>query len=211
MSVDKFGRHNSSQIYAEPGVSVRYVNNNFIRRDGSNDAEGELNMNNHKITNVADPTSSLDAVNKNYADNRKPIITIWASHQGPLHPKTYEFSFGDGVPPSDYGYVMPVPGRIIRIAACSKRPGPDRIPYFDDYSDFPIDRPNAVIVQFTINGNTIEPRGFIALPPGIYVTNRFFFHQPIELSAADCINFKTLRCNGNEIYSMVSLLIELDL
>ena len=211
MPVDKFGRHSSSQINAEPGVSARYVNNNFIRRDGSNDAEGELNLNNHKITNVADPTSSLDAVNKNYADNRKPIITIWASHQGPLHTDAYEWSFGDGFPPRKYGYPMPVSGRIIRMAACSKRPGPDRIPTSDDYDDdYPFERPNAVIVQITINGNDAA-RGFIALPPGIYVTNRFQFLQPIELSAEDSINFRTSSCNGNEIYSMVSLLIELDL
>ena len=31
MSVDKFGRHSSGQIYTEPGVSVRYVNNNFYQ------------------------------------------------------------------------------------------------------------------------------------------------------------------------------------
>ena len=54
MSVDKFGRHSSGQIYMEPGVSVRYVNNNFIRRDGSNEVEGDLSMNTH-ITNLAEP------------------------------------------------------------------------------------------------------------------------------------------------------------
>ena len=55
MSVDKFGRHSSGQIYTEPGVSVRYVNNNFIRRDGSNEVEGDLSMNTHKITNLSEP------------------------------------------------------------------------------------------------------------------------------------------------------------
>ena len=41
MSVDKFGRQSSGQSSAmEPGTSVRYVNNNFIRRDCSNDIEG---------------------------------------------------------------------------------------------------------------------------------------------------------------------------
>ena len=52
MSVDKFGRHSSGQIYMEPGVSMRYVYNTFIRRDGSNDVEGEISMNNHKLVNL---------------------------------------------------------------------------------------------------------------------------------------------------------------
>ena len=120
MSVDKFGRHSANQIYTEPGVSVRYVNNNFLKRDGSNDATGDINLNSNKITNLADPTSSLDAANKNYVDNRKPIITIWACHEGPLHEDAYEWSFGDGFPPNDFGYPMPVSGRILRMAFSSK-------------------------------------------------------------------------------------------
>ena len=42
MSVDKFGGQSSGQSSAmAPGTSVRYVNNNFIRRDGSNEVEGD--------------------------------------------------------------------------------------------------------------------------------------------------------------------------
>ena len=69
MSVDKFGRHSSGQIYTEPGVSVRYVNNNFIRRDGSNEVEGDLSMNIHKITNLSDPENHQDATNKRFVEN----------------------------------------------------------------------------------------------------------------------------------------------
>ena len=121
MSVDKFGRHSSGQIYTEPGVSVRYVNNNFIRRDGSNEVEGDLSMNTHKITNLAEPIHFRDAVNKRYVDLLKPIITIWACHEGPLHTNAYEWSFGGGFAPSDFGYPMPTSGRILRIVASSKR------------------------------------------------------------------------------------------
>ena len=44
--------------------------NNFLRRDGSNSIEGELNLSNNKIVNinVAYPTSSLDVATKSYAD-----------------------------------------------------------------------------------------------------------------------------------------------
>ena len=40
MPVDKFGRDNSIQSNISSGVSVRYVNNNFLRRDGTNNAVG---------------------------------------------------------------------------------------------------------------------------------------------------------------------------
>ena len=65
MSVDKFGRQSSSQSSAmAPGASVRYVNNNFIRRDGSNDIEGELSMNNYKLVNLSEPTEVQDAATR---------------------------------------------------------------------------------------------------------------------------------------------------
>ena len=69
MSVDKFGRHSSSQIYMEPGVSVRYVNNNFLRRDGSNNVAGNISLNNNKIISLANPTGPQDAATKSYADS----------------------------------------------------------------------------------------------------------------------------------------------
>ena len=69
MSVDKFGRHSSGQIYMEPGVSVRYVNNNFIRRDGSNEVEGDISMNNHKLVNLSEPTEAQDAATRGYVKN----------------------------------------------------------------------------------------------------------------------------------------------
>ena len=44
--------------------TARYVNNNFLRRDGSNDVQGELNMNNHKLVGLTEPTESQDAGDK---------------------------------------------------------------------------------------------------------------------------------------------------
>ena len=69
MSVDKFGRYSSGQIHMEPGVSVRYVNNNFIRRDGSNEVEGDISMNNHKLVNLSDPIEPQDATTRGYVKN----------------------------------------------------------------------------------------------------------------------------------------------
>ena len=208
MSVDKFGRHSSGQIYTEPGVSVRYVNNNFIRRDGSNEVEGDLSMNTHKITNLAEPINSRDAVHKRYVDLRKPIITIWACHEGPLHTNAYEWSFGGGFAPSNFGYPMPTSGRILQIVASSKRVTSSP-PRHDLHSE-PSNYERSVRVIIVINGNDIESHGIISLYPGSSV-EWGSFPQPIELSVKDHINFKTGGCNGNEEYSMVSLLIQLDI
>ena len=217
MSVDKFGRHSSGQTYTEPGVSVRYVNNNFIRRDGSNEVEGELSMNTHKITNLAEPINFRDAVNKRYGDRQKHIITIWACHEGPLHTNAYEWSFGGGFAPSNFGYPMPTSGRILGIVVSSKRvtslpirrdlhSEPPRIPE----PRSPDSNERSVRVIITINGNNAEPHGIIGVHPGSYVIS-LLLPRPIELSVEDSINFKTVSCNGNEEYSMVSLLIQLDI
>ena len=70
MSVDKFGRYSSGQSGAlTPGASPRYVNNIFLRRDGSNDVQGELNMNNHKLVGLSEPTESQDAATRGYIKN----------------------------------------------------------------------------------------------------------------------------------------------
>ena len=70
MSVDKFGRQSSGQSSAmAPGTSVRYVNNNFIRRNASNEVGGDLSMNTHKITNLSEPTEAQDAATRGYVKN----------------------------------------------------------------------------------------------------------------------------------------------
>ena len=189
MSVDKFGRHSSGQIYSEPGVSLRFVNNNFLRK-------GEIDANNNKIINVADPSNDGDATSKRYVDGRKPLITIWASHEGPLHSNAYEWSFGDGFAPSNYGYPVPTSGRILRIVVSSKRPTSSQ---------------RSVRVSIVINGNVVDPRqgGMVSLHPGTSVIS-IRRNPPIELAMEDHINIQTSSCNGNEEYSAVSLLIELD-
>ena len=69
MSVDKFGRHSTSQVFLEPAVSSRFISNNFLRRDGSNDVQGEINMNNHKLVMLSEPTESQDAATRGYIKN----------------------------------------------------------------------------------------------------------------------------------------------
>ena len=91
-----------------------------MRRDGSNSIEGDLNLSNNKIINVANPTLAQDVATNYYADSRKPLITIWAQEVSPLNALEYEWSFGSG----DYtltncGYCVPAPGRILRDSLSS--------------------------------------------------------------------------------------------
>ena len=69
MPVDKLGR-DSSHVYrrTESGVSVRYVNNNFLRSVGTSTVTGPLKMGNNRISNVVDPIDIQDVATKQYVD-----------------------------------------------------------------------------------------------------------------------------------------------
>lgn len=45
--------------------------NNLLPLDGSKAMTGDLNLNNHKITNVATPTNNSDVANKSYVDDNR--------------------------------------------------------------------------------------------------------------------------------------------
>ena len=64
MPVDKFGLMPEFGVTNVDGVSVSYVNNNFLRRDGTNTATGSINMVGNTLTNVSDPVNAQDAATK---------------------------------------------------------------------------------------------------------------------------------------------------
>ena len=97
MSIDKFGRHSSSQLYLEPGVSLRFANSHFLRRDGSN---------------LADPSDPEHAVNKRYVDSQKQMIVIVAHAEGPLRANQY-WSLSGALPRGSV--CLPYSGRIVKI------------------------------------------------------------------------------------------------
>ena len=70
MPVDKFGRMSDTKT-KDTGVSLTYINNNYIRSDGSNPVTGSLDMRGNTIYNVADPVNPQDVVTKVYVDNTK--------------------------------------------------------------------------------------------------------------------------------------------
>ena len=70
MPVDKFGRMSDTKT-KDTGVSLTYINNNYVRSDGGTTLTGSLDMRGNTIYNVADPVNPQDVVTKVYVDNTK--------------------------------------------------------------------------------------------------------------------------------------------
>ena len=69
MGVDQFGRSDKSMVVTK-GVSLSYIGNNFLRRDGTNTATGSINMTGNTLTNVSNPVHDQDITTKNYVDGK---------------------------------------------------------------------------------------------------------------------------------------------
>ena len=52
----------------DTGVSLTYINNNYIRRDGDTPVSGSINMNGNTLYNVSDPVNPQDVTTKGYVD-----------------------------------------------------------------------------------------------------------------------------------------------
>ena len=74
MSIYVFGE--SSTVIYTSGIQLYYVENYFLRKDGCSSATNDIDLDTHKIINVADPTNSQDAATKNYVDTH-PIRRNW--------------------------------------------------------------------------------------------------------------------------------------
>ena len=67
MPVDKFGRMSDAKT-KDTGVSLTYINNNYIRRDGGTPVSGSIDMRGETQYNVSDPVNPQDAATKKYVD-----------------------------------------------------------------------------------------------------------------------------------------------
>ena len=68
MPVDKFGRMSDAKT-RDTGVSLNYINYNYIRKDGSTPVSGSIDMNGNTLYNVPNPVNPQDVATKEYADN----------------------------------------------------------------------------------------------------------------------------------------------
>ena len=68
MPVDKFGRMSDTKT-KDTGVSLTYINNNYIRSDGGTPVTGSIDMNGNTLYNVPNPVNPQDVATKEYTDN----------------------------------------------------------------------------------------------------------------------------------------------
>ena len=68
MPVDKFGRMSDTKT-KDTGVSLTYINNNYIRSDGSTPVSGSIDMRGNTLYNVPNPVNPQDVATKEYIDN----------------------------------------------------------------------------------------------------------------------------------------------
>ena len=117
----------------DTGVSLTYINNNYIRSDGSTAVSGSIDMRGNTLYNVPDPVNPQDVATKEYADNVgekiKHLIVVHARYCGPLKKGEYPFKFSGGnfktceeyvekyidFNGSTTGFLMPYSGRIKKI------------------------------------------------------------------------------------------------
>ena len=67
MPVDKFGRMSDTKT-KDAGVSLTYINNNYIRSDGNTPVSGSMDMRGNTLYNVPDPVNPQDVATKEYVE-----------------------------------------------------------------------------------------------------------------------------------------------
>ena len=131
MPVDKFGRMSDTKT-KDTGVSLTYINNNYVRSDGGTALTGSLDMRFNKLVNLHKPTEQYDAATKDYVDyiekkireklekeirekleKRIHLIMVNANYTGPLLYNKFQFSFGGNEGKNSVtGFLIPQSGRI---------------------------------------------------------------------------------------------------
>ena len=76
MPVDKFKRMSDSKT-RDTRVSLTYINNNYIRSDGSTPVSGSINMNGNTLYNVPDRVNPKDVATKEYADTTNKAFVLY--------------------------------------------------------------------------------------------------------------------------------------
>ena len=76
MPVDKFGRMSDTKT-KDTGVSLTYINNNYVRSDGGTPLSGSLDMRGNTIYNVADPVNPQDVATKEYTDKTNKTFVLY--------------------------------------------------------------------------------------------------------------------------------------
>ena len=86
MPVDKFGRMSDTKT-KDTGVSLTYINDNYVRSDGKTPLTGSLDMRGNTIYNVADPVNPQDVVTKVYVDKMDNLNSTFSFRDGGYYAK----------------------------------------------------------------------------------------------------------------------------
>ena len=81
MPVDKFGRMSDTKT-KDTGVSLTYINNNYIRSDSTTPVSGSINMNGNTLYNVSDTVNPQDVATKEYTDNIRGVKWVKRKQDG---------------------------------------------------------------------------------------------------------------------------------
>ena len=76
MPVDKFGRMSDTKT-RDTGVSLTYINNNYIRSDGNKPVSGSIDMRGNTLYNVSNPVNPQDVATKEYADTTNKAFVLF--------------------------------------------------------------------------------------------------------------------------------------
>ena len=81
MPVDKFGRMSDTKT-RDTGVLLTYINNNYIRSDGTTPVFGSIDMRGNTLYNVSDPVNPQDVATKEYTDNIRGVKWVKRKQDG---------------------------------------------------------------------------------------------------------------------------------
>ena len=76
MPFDKFGRMSDTKT-KDTGVSLTFINNNYIRSDGGTPVSGSIDMMGNTLYNVSDPVNPQDVATKEYADTTNKAFVLY--------------------------------------------------------------------------------------------------------------------------------------
>ena len=75
MPVDKFGRMSDVKT-RDTGVSLAYINNNYIRSDGGTPVSGSIDMKGNTLYNVSVRVNPQDVATKEYVDDVAKTLVL---------------------------------------------------------------------------------------------------------------------------------------
>ena len=218
---------------------MRYISNNFLRRDGSNDIQGELNTNNHKLVGLSEPTESQDAATRGYIKHftMNNFLKLDGTNNmaGDLNLNNNKITnVADPTEDDDAVTKQYVDSRKPLITIWAQENGPLNTGEYewsfgsgDLYTlancgyCMPVSGriirgsissvSESVTAGYIMVWMVINGQVFGHLTKGIDLYSNTRTFSPIELAQNDRINFKTARNTPDATNTIASLLIELDL